>query len=212
MSRVLITAGPTREHLDDVRFVSNASSGKMGYALAAEAVQRGHDVTLVSGPVELPPPRKVTLVSVTSAQEMLEACLIHFMDCNAAILCAAVCDYRPIQRTRGKPAKHAGPIRIEFEPTPDIAATLGAVKGGRILIGFALESDDGRFRAEAKLRAKRCDAIVLNGPGSIGGDASTIETYTPDMGWSKPETLDKRMAAIRIIDLLEGLTGVPDQA
>jgi phosphopantothenoylcysteine decarboxylase/phosphopantothenate--cysteine ligase len=203
--RILITAGPTREYLDDVRFLSNASSGKMGYALAAEAARRGHEVVVVSGPVELEPPAGVELVRVTSAQEMLDACLTRFEACDAAVMCAAVCDYRPARREPGKPPKHRGARRVTLEPTTDICATFGATKGGRILIGFALETHEGRARAEAKLRRKHCDAIVLNAPASIGTEAATIEVFTPGQGWSSPEVENKSQAAAHVLDLIERL-------
>lgn len=206
--RILITAGPTREHLDAVRFISNASSGRMGYALAAEAMRRGHHVALVSGPVELPAPPRTELVQVVSGQEMLEACLRRFQDCDAAIMCAAVCDYRPVARAEGKTPKRTRVHRITLEPTMDICATLGARKGRRILIGFALESDEGRARAEAKLRKKHCDAIVLNSPAAIGGAAAGIEVFTPDGGWSAPRSGSKAELAAEILDLLERLAGM----
>ena len=203
--RILITAGPTREYLDDVRFLSNASSGRMGYAIAAEAVRRGHQVVLVSGPVELDPPPGVELVRVTSAQEMLDACLKRFEACDAAVMCAAVCDYRPARRERGKPPKRGRSHHLALEPTTDICATLGATKAGRVVVGFALETDDTHARAEAKLWRKHCDAIVLNSPASIGTEAVSIEVFTPVSGWSSPESKNKSEAATHLVDLVEQL-------
>lgn len=203
--RILITAGPTREYLDEVRFLSNASSGKMGYALAAEAIRRGHEVVLVSGPVELEPPAGVELARVVSGEDMLEASLKHFHACDAAIMCAAVCDHRPARRAKGKAPKRTRPHRLTLEPTPDICATLGATKGGRIVVGFALESDDGHARAEAKLRRKHCDAIVLNSPASVGAEATTIEVYAPESGWASPEGGGKARLAAYLIEIVEHL-------
>jgi phosphopantothenoylcysteine decarboxylase/phosphopantothenate--cysteine ligase len=173
--RILITAGPTREYLDDVRFLSNASSGKMGYALAEAAVAAGHVVELVSGPTALPPPAGCDVHRVETTGQMREACLRLFPGCDGAIGVAAVCDYRPRERIDGKLAKTGGPLVVEFVETPDIVAELGEHKGHRWVVGFALESQNPRTNALRKLLAKHCDAIILNHPRAIGADASRVE-------------------------------------
>lgn len=203
--RILITAGPTREYLDDVRFISNASSGKMGYAIAAEAAARGHAVVLVSGPVGLAAPDGVELVRVVTGAEMLAACRDRFEDCDAAVMAAAVCDYRPVSRERGKKPKLTRPHSVTLEPTEDICAALGRTRGRRVVIGFALESDDARPRAEAKLRRKNCNAIVLNHPAGIGRDDTRMEVFVAGAGWDDPQTGSKPDLAGYLVDLLERL-------
>ena len=212
--RILVTAGPTREYFDDVRFVSNASSGRLGYAIAAEAARRGHHVILVCGPVELPVPESVEFMPVVSGLEMLDACLTHFADCDAALMCAAVCDYRPASQTRGKAPKITEAHSVTLEPTEDICAALGRMKKrtgrpdaehDRILVGFALETHDARARAEAKLRRKQCDAIVLNHPTGISETETTIEVFVPGEGWSAPRSGAKTDLAAGLVDLLDRL-------
>ncbi|HLJ10364.1 MAG TPA: phosphopantothenoylcysteine decarboxylase [Planctomycetaceae bacterium] len=173
--RILITAGPTREYLDDVRFLSNASSGKMGYALAEAALLAGHQAVLVSGPVALKAPLGCEFHAVETTSEMHEACLECFAGCDGAIGAAAVCDYRPRQRLAGKIAKAGRPLFVEFVETPDILADLGRQKSNRWIVGFALESTNQRENALRKLHAKGCDAIVLNDPATIGSDSNRIE-------------------------------------
>jgi phosphopantothenoylcysteine decarboxylase / phosphopantothenate---cysteine ligase len=173
--RVLITAGPTREYLDDVRYLSNASSGRMGYALAEAARKLGHEVVLVTGPVELRPPAGCEVLTVETTVQMRDACVASFETCNGVIAAAAVCDYRPISRVMGKIAKTGGPITIEMIETDDVLAELGATKGDRWVVGFALEAENPRERALQKLRAKNCDWIVLNGPSAIGSARNEVE-------------------------------------
>jgi phosphopantothenoylcysteine decarboxylase / phosphopantothenate---cysteine ligase len=172
---ILITAGPTREYLDDVRFLSNASSGKMGYALAQAALDAGHQVVLVSGPVALQAPAGCEWHPVETTGEMYDACLAHFPKCDGVIGAAAVCDYRPRDRSTGKIAKTGKPLLLELVETPDILAELGRRKGGRWIVGFALESQNPRENAFRKLNAKGCDAIVLNHPSAIGAESNRVE-------------------------------------
>lgn len=167
---ILITAGPTREYLDDVRFISNASSGRMGFALAQAALGRGHRVTLVTGPAAVPPPTGASVIHVTTTEEMLTACRQAFPDCDGVIAAAAVCDYRPKSPPKGKLKKTGRPLVLELVETPDVLAELCAVKEHRWAVGFALEADDALANAAAKLRAKRCDAIVVNRPTAISSD------------------------------------------
>lgn len=173
--RILITAGPTREYLDGVRFLSNASSGKMGYALAEAALEAGHEVVLVSGPVSLGVPAGCDLRSVETTEEMFAACLEVFPKCTGVIGAAAVCDYRPRERIPGKIRKTGKPLLIEFVEAPDILAELGEKKGTRWVVGFALESQDPRENAVRKLRAKGCNAIVLNRPDALASDSNQVE-------------------------------------
>ncbi|MFK7778024.1 MAG: phosphopantothenoylcysteine decarboxylase [Gimesia sp.] len=173
--RILITAGPTREYLDDVRYLSNASSGQMGYALARSAIQAGHEVALVSGPVTLAPPEGCEIFQVETTDEMFAECEKLFPDCNGVIGTAAVCDYRIKTRKSGKIAKTGEAITLELVETIDVLAELGTQKGNRWVMGFALESQDARFNAVRKLYNKKCDAIVLNGVSAIGSTENYVE-------------------------------------
>lgn len=202
---LLVTAGPTREFFDSVRFISNPSSGKMGYCIAAEAARRKHVVTLVSGPVALAEPENVLVVPVVSAQEMLDEVLSRLEHCDAIIMTAAVCDYRPIARLDRKLQKKNQSRTLELEPTEDILARLGVIRPRPILIGFAMEDHDHHAHAEAKLRRKRCDAIVLNDLANVGGDDGTIEVLRADRGWSAASTGTKTELASVVVSLAEEL-------
>jgi len=202
---MLVTAGPTREFFDTVRFISNPSSGKMGYAIATEAAKRGHKVVLVSGPVALPRPAGVRFVSVVSAVEMYEASLEAFESCEAAVMTAAVCDYRPSRRLEHKLKKRGRPRPITLVPTRDIAAELGGIKGDRVLIGFAMEDRDAHANAEAKLHKKRCDAMVLNGLANVGADRAQVEILRATGGWRPAVRGTKTKIASLVVDLVEEL-------
>ena len=203
--RILISAGPTREYFDSVRFISNPSSGKMGYALARAAVQRGHEVTLVSGPVNLKPPEKVKFIAVTSAAEMAEACKKAWRRSDVGIMTAAVCDYRPQVRLDQKLAKKAQTRRVSLEPTEDIAAALGSSKGKRLLVGFAMEDHDPHAHAERKLKKKNCDLIVLNGLRNVGSADAVVEFLHVDSDWSEPIIGSKLQVARRIVREIEAM-------
>ncbi|RMH05202.1 MAG: phosphopantothenoylcysteine decarboxylase [Planctomycetota bacterium] len=173
--RLLVTAGPTREDLDPVRFLSNRSSGRMGYALAAALRDLGHQVILISGPVERPAPAGVERVAVWSAREMLAACRRRWPEADGLAAVAAVADYRPARRARGKLKRRPGePIRLDLVPNPDIVATLARRKGRRRVLGFALESGRGLERARRKLVEKNLDWIALNGPEAQDADQAEI--------------------------------------
>lgn len=173
--RILITAGPTREYLDDVRYLSNASSGRMGYALSEACLALGAQVVLVSGPVDLRPPPGCEFHAVETTQQMRDLCVRLFPECCGVIAAAAVCDYKPKQRITGKIAKTGDPILIEMIETDDVLAELGAGKGNRWVVGFALEATNARENALQKLRAKNCDWIVLNAPTAIGAETNSVE-------------------------------------
>lgn len=173
--RVLVTAGPTREYLDDVRYLSNASSGRMGYAIAEAVRDAGWEAVLVSGPVELPPPSGCEFHSVVTTAQMRAACVALFPGCDGVIAAAAVCDYKPATRVAGKISKQGGPIMIEMIETDDVLAELGRMKGSRWVVGFALEAQNPRENALQKLRRKNCDWIVLNSPAAIGAETNAVE-------------------------------------
>jgi phosphopantothenoylcysteine decarboxylase/phosphopantothenate--cysteine ligase len=159
----LITAGPTREPIDPVRYISNRSSGKMGYAIAEAALDAGHDVILISGPVNLAPPPKAKFISVSTSDEMFEAVHRHADESDVCVLCAAVADYKPVQVSPVKIKKRADGISIELIPTRDILQSLGQRQNRKfLLVGFAAETDHLEANATKKLREKNCDIIVAN--------------------------------------------------
>jgi len=164
----VITAGPTQEPIDPVRFISNRSSGKMGYAIAAGAEQRGAHVVLVSGPVNIPPPPRVELVCVRTAREMREAVLSHLENASVIVKSAAVADYHVAEVPRQKLKKTATRLSLELDPTPDILAEVGERKGDRLLIGFAAETQNLIEEARRKLVSKHCDMVVANLVGRDG--------------------------------------------
>jgi len=159
---VLITAGPTQEPLDPVRYISNRSSGKMGYALAEAAAQRGAQVILVSGPVALSEPHGVRVVHVRTAVEMHDAVMSHLSEASIIVKAAAVADYHLAQVPRHKIKKTAMRMTVDLDPTPDILAELGRKKGDRLLIGFAAETQNLIESARQKLESKNCDMVVAN--------------------------------------------------
>jgi phosphopantothenoylcysteine decarboxylase/phosphopantothenate--cysteine ligase len=167
--KFLITAGPTREPIDPVRFISNRSSGKMGYAIAKAAIAAGHDVILISGPVCLKPPRGAELVNVTTSDEMYDAVHAHLDGIDIAVMSAAVSDFKPARRAPRKIKKSAGLDGIPLVPARDILASLGKIKNNFLLAGFAAETDDLHRNAQKKLREKNCDLI-------IGNDVSRMDT------------------------------------
>ncbi|MDA1259151.1 MAG: phosphopantothenoylcysteine decarboxylase [Planctomycetota bacterium] len=173
--RFLVTAGPTREPIDPVRFLSNRSSGRMGYAIAETLRAQGHAVTLVSGPVSLPVPEGVECIRVETALEMLAACQAVWTECDGLFAVAAVADFRPAEASERKLKRSAGEGRVlELVANPDVLAALAAVKGKRLVVGFALESEPGVEEAHRKMSAKHLDYVCLNGPAAQGAEVSTL--------------------------------------
>ncbi len=209
---IMITAGPTYEKIDPVRFIGNYSSGKMGYAIAEEAASRGADVTIVSGPVALKAVNpRIKVVDVESAREMLDACERIFPSCDTAIMCAAVADYAPAHPADRKiKREHDDLPVIELVKNPDIAATLGAMKKpGQRLVGFALETDNEMSNALHKLKAKNLDMIVMNSLRDKGAgfrtDTNKVTIYKLDGGELHFDMKSKREVASDIIDTLLSL-------
>ncbi|WP_303331934.1 bifunctional phosphopantothenoylcysteine decarboxylase/phosphopantothenate--cysteine ligase CoaBC [uncultured Muribaculum sp.] len=209
---IMITAGPTYEKIDPVRFIGNYSSGKMGYAIAEEAASRGADVTIVSGPVALKAVNpRIKVVDVESAREMLEACERIFPSCDTAIMCAAVADYAPAHPADRKiKREHDDLPVIELVKNSDIAATLGAMKKpGQRLVGFALETDNEMSNALHKLKAKNLDMIVMNSLRDKGAgfrtDTNKVTIYKLDGGELHFDMKPKREVASDIIDTLLSL-------
>ncbi len=159
--KFVVTAGPTREPIDPVRFISNRSSGKMGYAIAQAALDDGHEVTLISGPTWLTPPRNARVTKITTADELYEAVHRETANCDALVMCAAVSDYKPIESFTQKMPKQRGEFSLRLTSTRDILASLPTTRS-YLVIGFAAETHDLETNAQKKLRAKNCDAIVAN--------------------------------------------------
>jgi phosphopantothenoylcysteine decarboxylase / phosphopantothenate---cysteine ligase len=207
--RFLITAGPSREPLDPVRYISNRSSGKMGYALARAAVRRGAGVVLVSGPSAIEPPSAVRLIPVNTAAEMRRAVLEQFPECTAVIMAAAVADYRPVDASSKKLKRGKAPLDIRLEPNPDILRELGRRKNGKLLVGFAAETEELIANATRKLHEKNLDLIVANDVTQAGGgfDGDTnIATIVDRSGASDSLSLmTKDELADRIYDHLLAL-------
>lgn len=183
--RFLITAGGTREYLDPVRYITNASSGRMGYALAAAAMKAGHSVTLISAPTALVPPAGVEMIPVVSAEEMYKAAKQHFKTCDCLIMAAAVSDYTPVDAAKVKRKKEKKILTLRLKPTEDILAWAGQHKKKQVIVGFALEDRNIKKNAEKKLISKNADMIVANSPAAIGADASSILLKTPQCDWIK---------------------------
>ena len=204
--RLIVTAGATIEAIDPVRFISNHSSGKMGYAIAGELAGRGAEVTLVTGRTALPTPAGVERVDVLSAAEMYDAAVRAFEKADGAVMCAAVADYTPETCADRKLKKGDGELTIRLRRTKDIAAELGSRKGGRVLVGFALETDDEEAHAREKLRRKHFDFVVLNSLRDAGagfrGDTNKV-TFIDRAGREELPLMAKREVAARIADKIE---------
>jgi len=199
----LITAGPTREYIDPVRFISNGSTGQMGYACAAEAVRRGHKVTLVSGPVALKAEKKVKLIKVVTAAEMAEAVQAEFRKSDCVVMTAAVSDYKPIRTEKDKIRKAEQSLTLKLQNTVDILAKLGCKKQHQILIGFAVQDRAAKSRARRKMREKNLDAIILNSPASIGAERSDFHVLQGGGKWESHKQTNKKQLAKTIITLAE---------
>src|SRR5579862_8266659 len=213
---VLVTAGPTCEDLDAVRFLTNRSSGKMGYALADAAARRGARVVLVSGPTALEAPAGVERVSVRTAEEMHRAVLAHLADAAIVIMAAAVADYRPVSPYPGKIKRGSGGLTIEFEATPDILADVSRVAGERILVGFAAETEHVAEHAREKLAAKSVDLIVANDVTAKGAgfdhDTNIVTLYKRDGGELALPRMSKPDVAQRVLDQVLELQRAPGRA
>ncbi len=178
-----MTAGPTREHIDPVRFISNESSGKMGFAIARAAAARGDQVTLIAGPVDQPTPEGVERIDVVSARDMHKAVREAFRDADVLFMCAAVGDWRPKRRLAGKWRKKddgADSACLELVRNPDIVASVARTKGERLIVAFALETGDGLRRAQAKMRRKGTDYIVLNDASALSAARASVTILGKD--------------------------------
>ncbi|MBZ5701215.1 MAG: bifunctional phosphopantothenoylcysteine decarboxylase/phosphopantothenate--cysteine ligase CoaBC [Acidobacteriia bacterium] len=210
---LLVTAGPTCEDLDPVRYLTNRSSGRMGYAVAEAAARRGARVILISGPTALAAPEGVERVSVRTAEEMHRAVLEKFPACTAAVFAAAVADYRPVEKLPQKMKRNKAPLTIALEPTPDILADLARQKGQRVLVGFAAETEHVAENARKKLAAKNADLIVANDVSAPGAgfdlDTNIVTLYARDARENALPQMSKFEVAQRILDEVLRLRATP---
>jgi len=215
--RILITAGGTREYIDPVRFISNASTGKMGYALARAALIAGHKVTLITTienlKLKTQNSKLLKVFNVETAAEMFRAVQKHFPRCDCLIMAAAVADYTPARPAKTKIRRQNKPLTIKLKPTPDIARWAGRHKRGQrhkgtkaqrqIIVGFALEDKNLQVNAERKLKDKNLDMIIANTPVAIGADKTIVLIKTPERKWLKLPKASKTIVARKIISLME---------
>lgn len=207
---ILITAGGTREYIDPVRFISNASSGRMGYALTRAAIKAGHTVTLVTATATIKPPAGAKIIEVITSGQMLKTVQAEFPVCNCLIMAAAVSDYKPAATSKTKIKKEQDELVLKLKPTKDILKWAGRhKKKGQIVVGFALEDKNVLQNAEKKMKVKNLDMIIANEPAAIGADASTIHIKTIDNDWQTLLNRTKTASASavfreiqRLIDLL----------
>jgi len=202
--RIVVTAGPTREHVDPVRYLSNESSGRMGFAIAAAAARAGHTVTLIAGPVGLATPEGVRRVDVVSAREMLAAVRAAFEGADALYMSAAVSDWRPKRKLAGKWRKKddgSDTASLELVRNPDILASVARKKGDRLVVGFALETGDGIRRAKAKMRRKGTDYVVLNDPSALAATRASVTILGVDGSVRELSGRTKEQIAEVLVDL-----------
>lgn len=198
---ILITAGGTREYIDPVRYISNASSGRMGYALARAAIKAGHAVTLITAPTSLRPPKEATVVNVVTSDEMFAAVKEAFVKSDCLIMAAAVSDYKPTASSKTKIKKALATLSLDLKPTRDILQWAGRNKTkAQTIVGFALEDTAILTNAEAKLKRKRLDIIVANEPSAIGAKTSTLYIKTKTGDWQTYKNVSKTSSAKWILN------------
>ena len=203
---ILITAGGTREYIDPVRYISNASTGKMGYALARAAIKAGYAVTLITAPTSLKPPKGAKVIDVVTSDDMFKAVKSEFAKCDVLIMAAAVSDYKPAKISQSKIKKEQTVLSLNLKPTQDILKWAGRNKKKcQTLVGFALEDKDLLKNAEKKLKSKKLDMIVANEPSAIAADKSTIHIKTLDDDWQTLPNKTKATSAAAIIKGIETL-------
>lgn len=210
MARILITSGPTRQYLDPVRYLTNASSGRMGVALALAALELGHEVWIVSGPVAVEYPSAARVVEVVTTDDLLAVCQQLFPTCDGLIGAAAPCDYRPVRVAQQKLSKTGQPLQLHLVETPDVVATLGAAKrSDQWVVGFALETEDQRFRAIVKMERKSCDLMVLNGPEAMNSAENRVEILDRDGTVVRESAGSKRAVAQAILETIQSRLVAP---
>ena len=205
----VITAGGVREYIDPVRFISNASSGRMGYHLAEAAIQAGHRVTLITAATNLAAPKKAKAIKAETSEDMFAAVKDCFESCDCLVMAAAVSDYKPAKRSKTKIKKGKAELTIKLKPTKDILKWAGLenkkLKDKKIVAGFALEDKNLRKNAEQKLKSKNLDIIIANKLEAIGSSSSTVQIKAAGAKWLTLSMATKRTAAKKIIRLIEKL-------
>ncbi len=204
--RFVVTAGPTREPIDPVRFLSNRSSGKMGYAIAEAALEGGHDVTLISGQVNLPPPDRAHFVPVTTSEEMFAGVQRAVGDCDVLVMCAAVADYKPAKFFPQKLKKENASRVLDLVPTRDILSEIAREPRSFLAIGFAAETNDVEENARKKLRAKNCDMIIANdvsgAESGMESDENEVEIFFRDGERKKISRAPKKIIARELVKII----------
>lgn len=207
MAHILLTAGPTRAYLDDVRYLTNASSGRMACALAETALARGHRVTIVSGPVAIRYPAKAKVVPVVTTAEMLAASLAALPACDGVIAAAAPCDFQPARRVKGKIPRQGTRLSVDLAPTTDVIATLAATskrgRAGKWFVAFALEPGADRRRACEKVTAKQCDLIVVNDLAALESATNAVDVYDARHEHVGAKHGTKKVVAAWLVRLIE---------
>jgi phosphopantothenoylcysteine decarboxylase/phosphopantothenate--cysteine ligase len=203
--KFLVTAGPTREPIDPVRYLSNRSSGKMGYALAEAALENGHEVTLISGPVNLTPPRGAKLISIVASDEMFDAVLRHAAGCDILVMCAAVADYKSATISSQKIKRGRADLALRLSPTRDVLASLPQDRQ-YLVAGFAAETNDLEKNAQKKLREKNCDLIVANDvsrtDAGLESDENEVTIFFRDGEQKKISRAPKKIIARELVKIL----------
>jgi len=202
--RILITAGGTREAIDPVRFIGNRSSGKMGYAVARAAVERGAHVTLITTPTQIEKPSNCKIIEVETAAQMKQAVMIEAKRCDAVVMAAAVADYRPVQKFKGKMKKLSSRVKIELHKTDDILESLGKNKGKKVLVGFSLETSNLIGNSKKKLASKNLDLVVANTDEAFDSDSSRAYFIYDDGKIDRTRLVSKNDIAGKIIDFVAG--------
>ena len=201
--RFVVTAGPTREAIDPVRFISNRSSGKMGYAIAEAALARGHEVTLISGPAQVPPPLGAKYISITASEELHDAVRRAVRACDVLVMCAAVSDYKPAAPATRKMQKRKSPFALKLIPTRDILASLPKDQRRYLVVGFAAETHDLEINAQKKLRRKNCDMIVANdvsrSDSGMESDENEVVIFSRDGEPEKISRASKKIIARKLV-------------
>ena len=204
MAKILLTAGPTRAYIDDVRYLTNASSGRMACSIAEAALARGHEVTIVSGPVHVDYPRKAELIPVMTTAEMLAASLSRLADCDGVIAAAAPCDFEPVRRAAGKIPRRGSGLTLQLKPTTDVIATLAArSKKRQWFVAFALEPGADPRRAFEKIEAKRCDLIVVNDVSALEAAKTAVTVYDRSHASVGAKRGTKKAVAAWLVRLIE---------
>jgi phosphopantothenoylcysteine decarboxylase / phosphopantothenate---cysteine ligase len=208
--RFVVTAGPTREAIDPVRFISNRSSGKMGYAIAEAALAAGHKVKLISGPASIAPPRATQFISVTTSDELHDEVHRAVRECDVLVMCAAVSDYKPARVALRKIKKRIHPFALELIPTRDILASLPKENRNYLVVGFAAETHDLEMNAQKKMRRKNCDLIVANDvsktDSGMESDQNAVTIFFPDGARKKIARTSKKIIARELVKIISKMS------